>query len=226
MVEQIQIAEKEQVRNVSGFDVEVAPLLGLGVALTGLVMSFRPRLALFPLALTALTAMFYRDPERKTPKDPHLLYAIADGRVHQIDEFYEHRFLHTDAIRLSTMLSPIDVPVNRSPSSGVVRYLEQTPGAHRLLSDKQTETTNARTTIGIESNWGPILIEHIAGPWTQRMVLRVKQGDTILVGGRLSTVRFGSRTDLIVQRDSLELLVKPGQRLVGGVTPIGRILPL
>lgn len=226
MVEQIPNTEKEQVRNISGFDAEVAPLLGLGVALTGVVMSFRPRLAVFPLALTVFAAMFYRDPERKTPGNPQVLYAVADGRVHQIDEVYEHRFLHTDALRLSTILSPIDVPVNRSPSAGVVRYLEQVPGPHHPPAGKPGEKVHARITIGIESSWGLFLIEHIAGPWTQRMVLRVNQGDTIAAGERLSTARFGSRTELIVQRDSLELLVKPGQRLVGGITPIGRVLPL
>lgn len=224
MVEQV--AEKETVRRISGFDTDVVPLLGVGIALTGLVLGLRPRFAPLPLALTALAAMFYRDPDRSTPGNPQFLYAIADGHVLQLSEFYEHRFLHTDALCLSTLLSPFDVPVNRSPSTGIVRYLEHIPGEQRLLSDAQATERNAHTYLGIETDWGPLLIRNLVGPFSQRIVLRVECGDAVNAGTRLSTVRFGSRTDLIIQRDSLELLVQPGQRLIGGITPIGRVVPL
>ncbi len=213
-------------QSIAGFDPEVAPFLGVGLGLTGLTLGLRPRLVPIPLALTALAAVFYRDPERTTPARPDLLFAAADGVVLSIEEVYEHRFLHTDALQITTLLSPFDVPVNRSPTAGVVRYVDdvaQEPGPARKRAGVWR---GARRYIGIETGWGPLLVAQMAGPFSPRIVGRVEEGVSVEAGTRLGTVRFGSRLDMVVQRDSLEILVRAGQRMVAGQTPVARVVPL
>lgn len=213
-------------RPLPGLDAEAMPLLGVGLGLTGLALGVKPRLAALPLAFTAITALLYRDPRRKTPDIPNTLFAVADGRVLMVDEVYEHRYLHTDAIRIATMLSPLDVPVNRSPVSGAVHYMEHVPGEFRSIRHAAASEHNTRTYIGIESPWGPILVIQIAGPLSRRIVSYVQAGDQLAAGDRLGTARFGSRTDLIVQRDTIQPYVNVGQYLTAGVSRIAQVVPL
>jgi phosphatidylserine decarboxylase len=221
-----QTTDKQMTRSLPGLDPEATPLLGVGLGLTGLTLGLRPRFAAVPLALTALTAILYRDPQRKTPEDTGSLFAAADGIVFAIDELYEHRYLHTDAVRIATTLSPLDVPINRSPAAGTVQYVEHVPGEHRSIAYADAAERNTRTYIGIKTAWGPLLIVQIAGPLARRMACRVQTGDRVEAGERIGTARFGSRTDLIVQRDSIRPLINTGQRLTAGVSRIAQVVPL
>jgi phosphatidylserine decarboxylase len=213
------------VSRIPGFDAEATPLLSIGLGLTGLVLGLRPRFAPLPLALTALAAALYRDPERTTPPDPRGLFAAADGSILLIDEVYEHRFLHTDCVRIVTAVSPLDVPVCRSPASGTVRYVAHVSGEYRPASDPEAAERNERAYVGIDTAWGPILVIQIAGPLGRKIVCKAQAGDAIEAGARLGTVRFGSRTDLLIQRDVVRLLVGQGQHLVAGMTRIGEVAP-
>jgi phosphatidylserine decarboxylase len=58
------------------------------------------------------------------------------------------------------------------------------------------------------------------------MVCRVQPGDRVESGERIGTARFGSRTDLIVQRDSIRPLINVGQRLAAGESRIAQVVPL
>ncbi|WP_129627310.1 phosphatidylserine decarboxylase [Candidatus Oscillochloris fontis] len=216
-----QTPAKERSSRIPGFDAEATPLLGIGLGLTGLTLGLRPRFAPLPLALTALAAALYRDPERVTPSDPHAIFAPADGSLLLIDEIYEHRFLHTDCVRMAIAVSPIDVPVCRSPAAGTVRYMEHVNGEYGPVSNVQAGDRNERVYIGIETAWGPILIVQIAGPLGRRIVSKVAVGDAVNPGTRLGTVRFGSRTDLYLQRDVARILVESGHHVVAGLSRIG-----
>lgn len=211
---------------IPGLDADATPLLGIGLGLTGLVLGLRPRLAPLPLALTALTALLYRDPERMTPTQVNAVFAPIDGTVFRIDETYDHRFLHTDCMHISMTLSPIDVPILRSPATGVVRHLEYMTGDYRPPWDPEAHERNARTFIGIETDWGHVMLIQIAGPLARRMVCHVELGDHVEVGARIGSVRFGGRVDLLIQRDTIRSLLSIGQHVTGGMTPLAHITPL
>ncbi|MBC8075620.1 MAG: phosphatidylserine decarboxylase, partial [Chloroflexales bacterium] len=215
------IHSNERQPRIPGFDAEATPLLGLGLGLTGLALGLRPRLAAVPLVLTALAALFYRDPNRATPAEPATVFAAADGTLQSVEELYEHRFLHTDAVRLVTAVSPLHVPVTRSPANGVVRYLERASGEFRPAWDAEAAERNERNYIGIETIWGPLLVVQIAGPLARRIACRVQVGDNVAAGERIGTVRFGARIDLILPRDAVTLLTSTGQALTGGISRIG-----
>lgn len=218
--------DNERSPRLPGLDAEATPLLGIGIGLTGLALGLRPRLAPLPLALTALTALLYRDPERVTPQDTAALFAVADGVVTQLDEIYEHRFLHTDSLRLVTMQTPIDVSVNRSPAAGQVRFIKHVEGDFRPVWDAEAAERNTRTYIGLDTVFGPVLVVQIAGPVSRRIISKVAVGDQLTAGERIGIIRFGARTDLLFQRDSFRTLLRAGQRVTAGITALAEAAPL
>ena len=221
-----QTLPKERTSHIPGLDPEATPLLGLGLGLTGLTLSLHPRLAALPLALTALTAALYRDPERATPYEPGSIFAPSDGTVLRIDEVYEHRFVHSDCLRLSVAIGPLTVPVIRAPAGGLIQLVALVAGEYRPVNDPAAGDRNERLYIGLETDWGPLLIALVAGPIGRRLVCRVKTGDRLDAGARLGTARFGARADLYVQRDVVSLNADPGMHLVAGRSRIGSVMPL
>jgi phosphatidylserine decarboxylase len=209
-----------------GLDSKITPLLGVGLGLTGLLLGLRPRLAAWPLALTAVAALLYRDPDRVTPDAPEAIFAPADGVVIGVEDLYEHRFLHTDAVRVAIAASPFDVPFHRSPAAGRVGYLEHVPGEYGPIWDLSAAERNERQYIGIKTEWGPLLLALIGGPLARRMACRVSMGERLDAGTRLCTARFGARVDLLLPRDAVEQLPALGDRLYAGVTRVGRIVPM
>lgn len=209
---------------IPGLDPAVMPMIGLGLGLTGVLLGVRPRLAPWPLALTALAALLYRDPTRTTPDEAGMIFAPADGVVANIDELYEHRFLHTDALSVSIIASPLDVPIQRSPVSGTVRYLDHAAGEYRPIWDAHSSDHGERQFIGIQADWGPLLLVIAAGPLARRITCHVNLGDQVDAGERLATVRLGARVDVMLPRDIVERLPIAGQSLRAGVDRLGRIV--
>lgn len=214
-----------QKARLPGLDAAATPLIGLGLGLTGIVLGLRPRLAAYPLALTVLAALLYRDPRRRTPREAAALFAPADGTVTAVDELYEHRFLHTDAVRLAIMTAPFDVPVQRSPAAGVISFVESVAGEDRALWDRGDSTHGEQLYIGITTVWGPLLLAIHAGSLTSHLVCHVHEGEQVGAGARLATARFGARAELALPADVVEALPLIGDRLRAGVTAIGQVRP-
>lgn len=211
--------------HLPGLDPEATPVIGIGLGLTGLALGLRPRLAAWPLALTALAALLYRDPKRATPDEPGSIFAPADGTVIGVDELYEHRFLHTDAVRLAIAVAPLDVPVQRAPAAGVVTYVERVSGEYRPIWDLRAGDHNERQHIGMKTAWGPVMVTLVAGPLSRRIHCHVGIGSQLAAGARLSTVRFGARVDLLVAADVVQGLPAVGETLRAGLTRIGTVAP-
>lgn len=199
---------------IPGLDADATPLIGCGISLVGLLLGLRPRMAAWPLALTAAVALLYRDPDRTTPQEQNTLFAPADGSLHSIDQIYEHRFLHTDATRLTIHTSPIDVPVQRSPVIGKITYLEhvEPSGTAEMPS----------LHIGIQTPWAPVLLTITAGPIGKQVFSRVQQGEDVSAGQRLSLARFGAQVALLIPSDAAEYFPSIGTLLRAGQTRIGQ----
>lgn len=212
--------------HLPGLDADATPVVGLGLGLTGLMLGLRPRLAPVSLALTAAAALLYRDPTRATPADTEALFAPADGVVTGLEELYEHRFLHTDAVRIVISASPFDVSVHRSPTSGTVAYIEHVPGLARPVWDLRANEQSERLYIGLNTDWGPLLVAVVAGTFARRIESQVKLGQQVAAGARLIKARFGSQVDLLLPRDIAEGLPPLGGRLCAGVTRVAHVVPL
>lgn len=196
---------------------------GLGV-LTALVWWVWPYAAVVPGALTVLVLWFFRDPERLAPGGDADVVAPADGRVLWVREVDEPRFLGGRAVAVSIFLSIFDVHVNRAPVAGRVAYREYVPGRFVAAWRERVEEINERAYTGIEGPGYRVLVVQIAGLVARRIVTWVRPGETVERGERFGLIKFGSCTQVYLPQGTA-ITVRPGERVLGGQTIIGR-LPL
>ena len=166
------------------------------------------------IAVALFMVYFFRDPERRPPDETGVIVSAADGTVTRVEE--------SDAGKLvSVFLSPLDVHINRSPISGRVTKVEYTQGKKLPATSDRSSFLNERNSLTIAGQGFSVVCTQIAGILARRIVCRAKQGDRLSIGERFGLIKFSSRTDVLMPPD-VELTVKPGDKVTGGVTIIGR----
>jgi phosphatidylserine decarboxylase len=178
--------------------------------------------AAVPGALLLLSIWFFRDPERPIPGDDRTVVSPADGRVMFVREVDETRFLKGKAILVSIFLSVFDVHINRSPVGGTVAYKDYIPGKFLAAWDETVGEVNERSYLGLDTGRHRVLVSQIAGLIARRIFTWPQVGDRLARGDRFGLIRFGSCTQIWLPAGS-EVLVKPGERVKGGETVIGRL---
>ncbi|OGW33546.1 MAG: phosphatidylserine decarboxylase [Nitrospirae bacterium GWC2_56_14] len=166
------------------------------------------------LALTVFVLFFFRDPERLLPKGADLVVSPADGRVIVIKDVYEPDYLKQDVKQVSIFLSVFNVHVNRAPVGGTVERVKYNPGKFHVASVDKASLDNEQTSMVIVNGKRKILVKQIAGLIARRIVCYAKPGDVLTPGERYGLIRFGSRVDLFLPKDT-ELKVKVGDRIKG-----------
>ena len=164
---------------------------------------------------------FFRDPERKTDYHPGVLYAAADGLVREVDEVSDPAMPGGRAMRISTFLSLHNVHVNRSPVGGTVEGIEPIGGGYYPALFRRSEE-NRRNRIEISGARGPIVVIQKAGLIARRISTWVEEGESVEPGGKLGLIHLGSRTDVLFPAGSAEPLVRPGDTVRAGLTPLAR----
>ena len=195
-----------------------ALLVELGLALAGL----RSRGRVLAASTTAIL-LFFRDPNREPAADLETVYAPADGTVVRVDRVRDPWIPGRESVRLSTFLSLHNVHVTRSPVAGAVVGEEDVDGGLRPAFLRRAEA-NRRRRLVIEGGAGPVVVVQVAGLVARRIASWVSVGDSLAAGQRLGLIHFGSRTDVLLPVGSAEVLVRSGQRVRAGVTPIARYL--
>lgn len=120
-------------------------------------------------------------------------------------------------------LSPIDVHINRSPISGIIEKAEYIPGKKAPATSNEASFTNERNSLTIKGEKITVVCTQIAGILARRIVCWSKEGDTLARGEKFGLIKFSSRTDLLMP-NNVEIVVKVGDRVVGGETVIARII--
>jgi len=202
----------------AGLPFIVAPAVaGLGFALLW------PGFLWLGLAAAAVSAFFFRDPDRVVPQRPGLILAPADGRVVSIAFAAPPAELglgDEPRTRVATFLSVLDVHVNRAPAAGRVRRIAYRPGAFFNAALDKASEANERNAIAIELPDGrTAAVVQIAGLIARRIVCEAREGETLRAGERIGLIRFGSRVDLYLP-EGAAALVCVGQRMVAGETVV------
>jgi phosphatidylserine decarboxylase len=183
-------------------------------------------LAIIGLLLAVFTIWFFRDPERNIPdetkSDKSIVLSPADGKVIDIIEIYENKYMKTRANQISIFLSPLDVHVNRSPVSGNVEYYHYRPGQYLVAYHPKSSELNEHSLIGVNTQYGKMMFKQIVGIVARRLVCELKIGDSLNAGDRFGMMKFGSRMDIILPLDA-EITTKIGDRVVAGETIIARM---
>jgi len=179
-------------------------------------------IALLPFILTAFMFYFFRDPERTTPEGENLFISPADGKVILIKNVFEDAYLKTEAVEISLFMSPLNVHVNRAPCDGSVESVVHTPGRFLSAFKHEASVQNENIAMVMNTSYGKILVKQVAGFLARRAVCRVKQGDSLKRGERYGVIKFSSRLDVYLPKDT-EIRVKLGDRVKAGETILGII---
>jgi phosphatidylserine decarboxylase len=167
---------------------------------------------------------FFRSPKRIISANPMDIVAPADGKVVVIEKTFEGEFLKEERIQLSIFMSLFNVHANWYPFEGkVIHYSHQQGNFHAAYLPKSS-CENERSTILLLAavNQKTVLIRQIAGAMARRIVTYAYTEKRVHLNEHLGFIKFGSRVDLFFPVDSVEILVKPGDKTVGNRTIVAR----
>jgi len=164
------------------------------------------------LALSFL--WFFRDPERKIRINPDILLSPADGVVNR---FHEGR----DTVTLEIFLRIWDVHIQRAPAAGRSVAVKYTRGSFLPANVVSAGTRNTRCLMTFKTKRGNMAVTQVAGLVARRVESWMKPGQEVAQGGRIGIIHMGSQCRLEIPKGTV-WLVKKGQKIYGGLTPVAR----
>jgi phosphatidylserine decarboxylase len=173
------------------------------------------------LLLAAFFLWFFRDPERRIPTLPGAVVSPGDGKVTDISAVTGDR---TAFYRISIFLNVFDVHVNRSPIGGVIRDVRYQQGKFLNAMSANSAEENEQNIVTVEGEGRTVVFKQIAGLIARRIVFNFKAGDKVARGQRVGLIKFGSRVDVLFDREAA-IQVKLGDRVKGGETVLA-VLPV
>lgn len=178
--------------------------------------------AAIPLALAGgFLTYFFRDPDRFVPQEPGLVVSPADGKVMVAGAANPRWAPPGEWKQVTIFLSPMDVHINRTPTSGRVTRIEYRPGTF-LPAYGEAANDNELNELWIDHQGRTVVVRQVVGILARRIVCRVHEGDELQRGERIGLMKFGSRMDVFLPVDA-ELRVSVGERVVAGETVIATL---
>jgi phosphatidylserine decarboxylase len=199
------------------------PFIGaalLAGVLLGSLVSWTYSAPLFILA--GFFLFFFRDPDRAVTDSPNVVLSPADGRVMVAGRVAQQGAPPGAAQQVTIFLSPTDVHVNRMPVGGRVTKVHYHPGRFLPAYKAEAGDLNEYTEVAVDHHGQTITFRQIVGILARRIVCRAREGDVVKAGDRFGVMKFGSRMDIFLPATAT-ILVKPGDKVIGGVTVIARL---
>jgi phosphatidylserine decarboxylase len=193
----------------------------LVIAIVGLQLAGKPwcLLSIVPLILLIWLLSFFRNPPRKIPEDPRAIVSPADGRVVDVTPLAHYEFIGGPAVRVGIFLSIFNVHINRSPLAGRVVELHYHPGEFLNAMRPESADRNEFMWIGFERIEQPLwrfAVRQISGMLARRIVCALEPGQTVTRGEKFGMIKLGSRTELILPADAVEITVQAGDKVRAG----------
>lgn len=201
----------------AGIDINGVAAAGIMAGLAAAVKKLAPgrKLWLVPALAALPIAAFFRDPARRTPSDSNAIVAPADGKVLEVKTCNDERFGDEEFVRIAVFLSVLDVHINRSPVAGRVVDILSEQGGYAAAQTAAAEHNVAQYTV-LETTHGRVVVAQRSGLIARRIVNRARIGALLSKGERYGLIRFGSRTDVYLPADRVDVRVAKGERVVGG----------
>ncbi|HEX9940477.1 MAG TPA: phosphatidylserine decarboxylase [Thermoanaerobaculia bacterium] len=180
----------------------------------------RPGWGAAALVIGLLVLLFFRDPRRGYEGDAGYVLAPADGLITRIDTVEDSEIGPGRFHRVVTFLSVFDIHVQRVPAAGEVLVSRYSPGRKVAAFREDAGEVNEKHLTVIRRPGGDLIgVRQIAGLLARRVVCYLKQGDRVHRGQSMGLIKFSSRVDLLIP-ESYRVLVKKGDRLKNGATPV------
>jgi phosphatidylserine decarboxylase len=165
---------------------------------------------------------FFRDPERINTAEANAVLAPADGKILGIQYLNDpHNPLNGPGVKISTFMSLFNVHVNRIPMSGKISQITYHPGRFFAANFEKASEQNEHNVVALKTGEGKeIVFVQIAGMIARRIACWVEEQDNVQAGQRFGIIRFGSRVDLYLPKDS-RIIAQPGGRVKAGKSVLG-----
>jgi len=175
------------------------------------------------LILTAWCLYFFRNPERVIPTEAGVLVSPADGTVCSVSEATPPAELGMGSeprTRITIFLSVFNVHVNRTPAAGEITAAAYVPGKFLNAAAPNASEENERQLVRMTTEDGKdIAFAQVAGLVARRILCDLEVGNVVTRGEVFGIIRFGSRTDIYLDKDQVAK-VQIGQTMIGGETII------
>jgi len=172
------------------------------------------------------TLCFFRDPVRCCPDDGNILVAPADGKITNIELLQHEDTIGGKALRIGIFLSIFDVHINRAPCDATVEKIVYRKGKYNNAMKPQSGQVNESNDLAFLRTEEPrdrLVVRQISGAVARRIVCAAREGQRLAGGEKFGMIKFGSRTELLVPaRQDIECLVKVGDKVKAGITPVIR----
>jgi phosphatidylserine decarboxylase len=192
------------------------------LAVGGVLLLLGRRSGWLGILAAAASLAFFRDPERPLVPEAGVVYAAADGLVTGVEPDAREPWIPGGrAIRITTFLSLHNVHVNRSPVAGRVADVEEVRGGYFPALFERAED-NHQNRLALDTGRGRVVVVQVAGMVARKIACWVGVGDRVRAGERIGLIHFGSRTDVLLPAGSVDALVRSGDRVRAGQTPLAR----
>ena len=168
---------------------------------------------------------FFRSPKRLALNaGPYDILAPADGKVVVVEPVFEDALFQDRRIQLSIFMSVADVHANWYPFEGEVTHYSHQDGRFQAAYLPKSSNENERSSIVIKSaaTGQEVLVRQIAGAVARRVVTYAYPGKHCRLNEHLGFIKFGSRVDLFLPPESVEVLVEVGEHVIGNRTVVAR----
>lgn len=175
------------------------------------------------IILSAWCMYFFRNPDRVIPTQDGILVSPADGTVSAIIDAPPPAELgmgNEPRTRITIFLSVFNVHVNRTPAAGEITAVAYVPGEFVSAADDDAGERNERQLLRMTTKEGKdIAFSQIAGLVARKIICDAEIGQTYARGEVFGLIRFGSRTDIYLDKGMVPL-VSIGQTMIGGESVI------
>lgn len=174
--------------------------------------------------ILVLIVQFFRDPPRAIPDVSGIVLCPADGKAIAMGDVQDP-YLKRPARRVSVFMNVFNVHSNRSPVAGKIMERWYSAGKFVNAALDKSSTDNERNALWIRTDEGQdVVVVQVAGLIARRILCYVQPGERIARGQRYGFIRFGSRVDVYLPRDT-KLDVSLGDKVKGATDVIARFTP-
>ncbi len=182
-------------------------------------------LAVIPFIILLWLVSFFRDPPRRIPNDSEAIVAPADGTIVDITPLPQYDFIGRPSVRIGIFLSIFNVHINRAPTPGRVLEMHYHPGEFLNALRPESADRNEFMWIGFEHTEYPatrFAVRQISGMLARRIVCALEIGQTVPRGEKFGMIKLGSRTELVLPADAVDIAVQVGDKIRAGADVVAR----
>ena len=172
---------------------------------------------------------FFRNPWRRIPADlpSGTMLSPADGTISAIDRVDHHEAVGGEAIIIRVFLSVLNVHINRSPCTCVLKEMIYRKGRFLDARTEESAQVNESNLLILDNNGEPLGVRQVSGKIARHIVCPLNAGDTLRQGQQFGMIKYGSTTELILPRpDDVTVFVQKGDKVKAGLTKFCLLQPL